>query len=171
MQLVLARYGSVPQVARFLFTAPFQQFCRGEAVIVTTNRGEELVQVLETTSTSEELETTGEVLRMATQEDIDRMEQLRSNAEQQFIEWSQRIRDWGVQLELIDTEWTLSDRLILYVLNGRDAETTRLALLAAANGFGIVHVQPVNADGIIPLETKSGCGTGGYGKGGCGCKH
>ncbi|MCA9058814.1 MAG: hypothetical protein KDA85_09950, partial [Planctomycetaceae bacterium] len=73
---------------------------------------------------------------------------------------------WNLQLQLIDLEWTLDrSRIVLYVLNDRGAETTRLALLAAAAGLGIIHVQSVSADGVI--QQSSGCGSGGCGSGGC----
>jgi hypothetical protein len=39
-----------------------------------------------------------------------------------------------------------------------------LALLGAAAGYGVVHVQPVSAEGIV--QEKSG-GGGGCGGGGC----
>ncbi|MFO0976393.1 MAG: hypothetical protein U0996_08345 [Planctomycetaceae bacterium] len=65
---------------------------------------------------------------------------------------------------MIDIERTLDRRLILYVLNEHDPETTRLALLAAAGGHGIIHVQPVTSDGIPPEKSKGGCGD-------CGCSH
>ena len=77
------------------------------------------------------------------------------------------MNDWQLQLQLIDVERTLGDdHVILYVLNDQNAETTRLALLAAAAGFGIIHVQPVTADGIVN-QTSGGCGSGGCGSGGC----
>ena len=65
----------------------------------------------------------------------------------------------------MDIEQTLDgEKHILYVLSVRGAETTRLALLAAAAGLGIVSVQPVDAEGIVD-GTGSGCGSG------CGCSH
>ena len=43
------------------------------------------------------------------------------------------------------------------------AETTKLALQAAAAGLAVVEVQPVNADGPVPLAAAGGggCGSGG----------
>ncbi|MFN8705965.1 MAG: hypothetical protein ACK50J_04745, partial [Planctomyces sp.] len=80
------------------------------------------------------------------------------------------VREWKLELELIDLEITLDEKTVLYVLNDRNAETTRLALLAAATGRGIVIVQPVTADGVVPLGSGGGggCGSGGCGSGGCG---
>ena len=52
-----------------------------------------------------------------------------------------------------------------------DEEPERIALLAAAAGLGIVHVQPVEADGIVhqPSGGGGGCGSGGGGCGSGGC--
>ena len=87
----------------------------------------------------------------------------------EFLDWQQRLADWQLQLQLTDLEWTLDQQqIILYVLNGQDAETTRLALLAAAAGLGIIHVQPVAAEGVVQATGGGGCGSGGCGSGGCG---
>jgi len=75
---------------------------------------------------------------------------------------------WGLSLELIDLEWTLDrQKLILYVICDRGPDTTKLALQAAASGFGVVEVQPVSSTGLVTIP-QSSCGSGG---GGCGCDH
>jgi hypothetical protein len=69
---------------------------------------------------------------------------------------------------LIDLEWTLDDaKQILYVLTSRGPDATNLALHAAAEGLGVIEVQPVAAEGLIPLPSEGG----GCGSGGCGCHH
>ena len=89
---------------------------------------------------------------------------MRRETDEAFAEWQNRIREWKLELELLDLEWTLDrQKLVLYVLGGRGAETTQLALNAAAAGLAVVEVQPVNADGPIPLDG------GGCGSGNCGC--
>jgi hypothetical protein len=98
----------------------------------------------------------------------------RSDCEAQYSRWQTRIREWNLRLELIDLEWTLDhSKLILYVLNDRGPECTRLALQAAAAGFGVVEVQSVGPDGLVPAESGHGCGSGGCGSGGGsnGCCH
>ena len=185
--LVLARYGSVPQVARFSiddssandftgndFTGRVSRENketsfpeRGDQIVVNTERGQELATVLEAMLSTSSDAVTGEITRLASTEDIDRATRLQQQANNQFDEWSERIANWKLQLELVDLEWTLDEKLILYVLNDRNAETTRLALLTAANGLGIVHVQPVAAEGILAIEQSGGCGSGGCGSGGC----
>ncbi len=186
VRLVLVRYGSVPQVARFEWVASATVASatvasatvdgrgageqRGRQVVVTTDRGEELGTVLEvlTESLAAGKEPSGDVLRIAAADDLRRFDENQQRALQEFGDWQRRIDEWKLQLQLIDLEWTLDqDRVILYVLNDRGAETTRLALLAAAAGLGIVHVQPVSAEGVIPAQS-GGCGSGGCGSGGCG---
>jgi hypothetical protein len=55
------------------------------------------------------------------------------------------------------------DKLVLYVLNDRGPDCTKLALQAAAAGLGVIEVQPVGAEGLMTLETGNGCGSGGCG--------
>jgi cell fate regulator YaaT (PSP1 superfamily) len=161
--LVLARYGRVPQVARFAAWGERPE--RNSCVVVSTDRGQELAMVLQTlpvqarTADGELATPTGELLRQASADDIDRNLRDQLEAEESFPAWSARAESWKLQLELIDIERTLDDRLILYVLNDRSAETTRLALLAAAGGFGVIHVQPVSAEGIVQTGGGGGCGT------------
>lgn len=180
----LVRYGAMPQVGRFTAAksedgsnnAKLQQ---GDSVVVSTERGIELGRLLSVLSagTGAEHAMTGEVLRIASADDIAKVATLKDDCEQQFEAWQDRIKEWNVQLQLVDVERTLEDdQIILYVLNDQNAETTRLALLTAAAGHGIVHVQPVAADGILPIGKPSGggCGSGGggcgSGGGGCGSK-
>jgi len=161
--LVLARYGRVPQVARFAgFGDPVSRETR---VVVTTERGQELAVVLQVLAVSlraadgSEVNLTGDVLRIATNDDLATVAAFEEQTESSFGEWLIRSSGWKLQLELIDIERTLDNRLILYVLNDRGAETTRLALLAAAAGFGVVHVQPVSADGVVQASGGGGCGS------------
>lgn len=167
--IVLARYGRVPQVARFGVSGESPE--RGAAIVVQTERGEELatvLQVLSVPKAADDLKLTGTVLRTAGDTDLDAFTKATDETEASFAEWLTRAAGWKLQLELIDLERTLDGRLILYVLNDRGAETTRLALLAAAGGFGVVHVQPVAAEGIVQ-ESGGGCGSGGCGSGSGGC--
>lgn len=162
---VIARYGRVPQVAKFGGQGDPPQ--RSQQVVVTTERGHEIAEILHVTVLQEDLSSndsedagsqTGKVLRLAGGDDLEKAAVSQVLLESEFTEWSSRIAAWQVQVELIDLESTLDDRLVLYVLNDRGPETTRLALLAAAGGFGIVHVQPVTSDGVVP-PTGGGCGS------------
>lgn len=158
--IALARYGRVPQVARFAGFAAVPN--RGSQVVVSTDRGEEIAVVLQTNKNLK-LETpegmTGEVLRAATDADLATFAKNEQTMEAAFPGWIERCAKWKLQLELIDLEMTLDGRLILYVLNDRGAETTRMALLAAAAGLGIVHVQPVSAEGVVQASGGGGCGS------------
>ncbi len=166
---LLVRYGSVPEVARFAHHGDDTPV-RGSSVVVSTSRGQELGIVLESLAPprepqrdAEDATPSGDVLREATEADRERQRTQRAEAERAFPEWEQRIADWNLDLQLIDLEWTLDrTKLILYVLNDRGPECTKLALQAAAAGLGVIEVQPVAAEGLVPRETGGGCGS-------CGC--
>lgn len=162
----LVRYGAIPEVARFVATG-MTALTRNAAVIVQTHRGEQLGTVLERERNpprAEEIEFT--ILRMASPDDLARVERQREQSAAAIDVWFQRIRDWDLQLELLELEETLDGKTVLYVLCDRGPESTQLALQAAAAGLGIIEVQPVNADGLVPVSGGGGCGTGG-----CGCEH
>lgn len=165
----LVRYGAVPQVAWFGLpeTELPDGFARGTPVIVATERGTECGLLLRTVLSEipNGGRATGNLHRAAS--DTDRAEAAKQAATARglFSDWEQRIVEWKVDVTLLDCELTLDDQLVLYVLNDRNAETTRLAIQAAADGHGIIHVQPVSAEGVT-LSPQGGCGSGG-----CGCSH
>lgn len=165
----LVRYGCIPQVARYLLSPETAgSTARGTEVVIRTDRGLELGRVLETLPKSAEDDGAGPstIERIATKQDLQTHHTWQLKSAQEFGTWQQRIQEWDLQLELIELERTLADaKIILYVLNEQNAETTRLALLAAAAGLGIVHVQPVSAEGIVNGSDGGGCGSG------CGCSH
>jgi cell fate regulator YaaT (PSP1 superfamily) len=165
---VLVRYGNIPQVARYTVDE-HGSIDRGASVVVATERGLEIGSVLELVpnSLSDGQESAGTIERLATGEDLELRKQREQEADDAFEDWYQRIEDWNLELELMDMELTLDEgKCILYVLNERGAETTRLALLAAAAGLGIISVQSVVAEGIVDgSEEGGGCGSG------CGCSH
>jgi len=162
---VLVRYGRIPEVAKVVAEDRRE---RGEKVVVRTHRGLELATVLETLKPSpgaQEIESDFMVVREATAEDQFEFTGLATRAGDEFDAWNRRICDWKLDLQLIDLEWTLDrEKLILYVLNDRGPECTRLAIQAAADGLGIVEVQPVSATGLVAKE-KSGGGCGSCGSG------
>ena len=170
--LVLARYGLVPQVARFGVNSAdiVRDLRRGTPLVVATDRGTEVASLLETLRpeiTGEGATVTGELVRIACSDDLERHNENRVQAERDFFDWQGRLDEWKLDLQMIDVEYTLDrQQTILYVLNGRNAESTRLALLAAAGGYGIINVQPVTSQGI-DTTPSGGCGTGGCGSGGC----
>jgi hypothetical protein len=178
-QTILVRYGAIPEVARFAYDIA-EAPARHERVVINSHRGLELGTTLESLRAAvgtpagkaeKPVESGGDapefrVLRRATPADEEQHAALRRDADEAFSQWQRRIQEWKLELELLDIEWTLDrQKLVLYVLGGRGAETTKLALQAAAAGLAVVEVQPVSADGPIPL----GAGGGGCGSGGCGC--
>jgi len=178
---VLVRYGAISEVSRFV-NGSGVPLNRGTQVVVQSHRGLESGLLLEDASAeSSHVEQSDDgdvaaakIVRPITDEDWRASRLHRSDCEEQFSRWQARIREWNLRLELIDLEWTLDhSKLILYVLNDRGPECTRLALQAAAAGFGVVEVQSVGADGLVPAESGHGCGSGGCGSGGGsnGCCH
>lgn len=171
--LALVRYGRIPEVARCRFPAELD-VRRGARVVVQTHRGLELASVIEMVRrrTEDTEETTPfEVVRLATTDDETTARSRTSRLQQDFEPWQQRMTEWNLDLQLVDLEVTLDgEKLILYVLNDRGPECTKLALQAAAGGFGVIEVQPVSAEGFLaaPKPSGGGCGSGG---GSCGCSH
>lgn len=175
-QTLLIRYGLIPEVARFASNGdgPYQ---RGQRVVVRTHRGEEIGTVLETVRPTAETESVDgedstavfETIRPATNDDESRNDRHGDECRDEFTAWQRRIAGWELELELIDLEWTLDrTKLVLYVLNDRGSDCTKLAIYAAAEGLATVDVQPVNRDGLVHLDTSAGgCGSGGCGSGGC----
>ena len=165
---ILVRYGAMGEVGRFVAAngRTESETAVATAVVVRTARGEELGTVIGSAGTVDSVDDASPcVLRVATDEDQTTLARHRADCEREFPAWQNRIRDWQVDLELIDLERTLDgQRLILYVLNDRGPETTKLALRAAAAGFGVIEVQPVGPEGLIPTAS------GGGGCGNCGRK-
>ncbi len=173
---VLVRYGAIPEVSRFRpeLSAGAE---RGLPVVVESPRGLEVGTLLEAVPPAGENgnsdkqngsghETDLRVIRIAEAEDLETHGAIRRECDSEFETWRERIAGWKLQLEIIDLERTLDrSKLILYVLNERGPDCTKLALYAAAAGLGVVEVQPVSAEGLVRLET----GGGGCGSGGCGC--
>lgn len=172
----LVRYGVIPEVARCR-AANDVEVRRGQTVVVETHRGLQcgaVVQVLRngeplpahlrTDESSAETEAGFLIVRSASPADQARQDDLVRDAQQQFPLWTDRIRQWNLDLQLIDLEWTFDRaKLILYVLNERGPECTKLAIQAAAAGHGVVEVQPVSSDGLVTQpESSGGCGS-------CGC--
>lgn len=172
MSIGLVRYGRIPEVARFL-CGGVAGLNRGAAVVVETHRGLELGEFLGNVAPGQEAERALQggdtvppepILRVASPQDQIDAESLQQQARDEFGTWIKRIAAWGLELELIDLEWTLDrGKLILYVLNDRGPECTKLALQAAAAGLGPIEVQPVTAEGLVTLPQ------GGGGCGSCGC--
>jgi cell fate regulator YaaT (PSP1 superfamily) len=195
-RVYLVRYGVVPEVARAVMPTATETLQRGRRVVIQTDRGPQLAEVLDrlrashpasavrrpqattagaSTAEADDSSTAEtedghrlEILRFATAEDEAAARALEAQAAEQCAVWQQRIADWQLAVELLDLEWTLDgEKLILYVLTERGPATTQLALQAAAAGLGVIEVQPVAHEGLMSQETGTGCGSGG----GCGHRH
>lgn len=168
-QIALVRYGSIPEVARCDINS-VGDVTRGCDVVVKTHRGLELGQVLDLLVPSpepgEEMKPASFTIeRRATADDHTQRRQQLEQTGDEFQAWEKRIQDWDLDLQLIELEWTLdAEKLVLYVLNERGPECTKLALQAAAAGLGLIDVQPVSMEGLVSMPTGGGCGSGG-----CGC--
>ena len=169
--IYLVRYGTVPEVARFANDSP-EMPARGASVVVETDRGLQMGTILERLKPhfdpAKDSETEFKLIRTATTLDLETARDRNRECEEAFPHWCARISQWKLNLELIDLEWTLDRaKLILYVICDRGPDSTKLALQAAAGGFGVIEVQPVSAAGLVTIP-QSSCGSGG---GGCGCDH
>jgi cell fate regulator YaaT (PSP1 superfamily) len=159
----LIRYGAIPEVAKFVAEQDVRVE-RGARVVIQSPRGLDLGTVLQIVPGSVEADgdTDLRIERAADADDLATFENLRDEGQASFAEWWSRIRDWNLELELVDVEWTLDRKtLVLYVLGGRSADTTKLALFAATAGHDAIVVQPVGKEGLIPMPQSQG--------GGCGC--
>jgi cell fate regulator YaaT (PSP1 superfamily) len=171
---VLVRYGAISEVARFV-NASGASLPRGARVVIKSHRGLESGLLLEDApfenhtaqhNVAESSEDLAQILRAMTDDDHCAGQRLKSECEDEYARWQARIQEWNLQLELIDLEWTLDrSKIILYVLNDRGPECTRLALQAAAAGLGVVEVQSVGPDGLVPADGGHGCGSGHCGSG------
>jgi len=169
----LVRYGVVPEVARCRLEDGLARTQRGDQVVVLTHRGEQLGEVLGDVRSQSDFPAAFTILRPVTEADLAAAQRAVEQASVEFADWTTRIEEWKIDLQIIDLEHTLDgEKLILYVLNERGPECTRLAIQAAASGFGVIEVQPVGAEGLISQPAAGGgCGSGGGGCGSGGCGH
>lgn|GEM_PF-5220700 len=160
-QIALVRCGVIPQVEKYRLNG-CGSVERDQVVVVRGVYGLQIGTILSQVDISDETSAESqksEILRVATSEDLDRFDTNRREATGEFAKWEQLIEEWKLDLQLIDLEWTLErEKLILYVLNERGPESTKLALYAAARGLGPVEIIPVDKDGpIAPESQSSGC--------------
>ena len=169
----LVRYGIVPEVARCRLEEGLARPQRGDRVVVETHRGQQIGEILGDVRSETEHPAAFTILRSANGDDLAAACRAAEKAAAEFPEWTSRITEWKIDLQVIDLERTLDgSKLVLYVLNDRGPECTRLAIQAAASGFGIIEVQPVDAEGLVSQPSSGGsCGTGGGCGSGGGCGH
>ena len=170
---VLVRYGAVPEVAYFDIETK-ETLTRGTRVVLRTQRGEEVGELLEDLVPASnghgnmEAQSEQAVIRELNEDDNAVLASQNEKMKSDFSLWEKRIEDWKLELVLIDLEQTLDGKTtILYVLNDRGSDCTVLAIKAAASGLGNIQVQPVDENGDVRvLQSKGGCGSS---DGSCGC--
>ncbi|MEZ6055774.1 MAG: hypothetical protein R3C01_03625 [Planctomycetaceae bacterium] len=174
----LVRYGVIPEVARCRGLVDVEM-SRGDRVVVETHRGSQVGVIVDTLRvTAEPKQVSADavdeepsffnILRAANDDDEAKFASLEMQADAAWDDWQRRIEEWNIDLQMIDLEWTLDgEKLVIYVLNDRGNECAKLALHAATEGLGIIEVQPVSEEGVVP-QPASNTG-GGCGSGGCGC--
>src|SRR4051794_27282664 len=108
--IFLVRYGTVPDVARVINNST-ELPERGVSAVIETDRGLQLGIVLEQLKDSfdpqQGSETEFQLLRTATNDDLNAARERTIECELAFSEWCARILQWGLNLELVDLEWTL----------------------------------------------------------------
>lgn len=161
----LVRHGAVGEVVKASWSGD-GLLNRGTSVVLQTHRGVVLGMVLEVVRPAQEPGTTevppsSEILRVASPEDLHQSRQSQARCRDDFDRWVSRIAEWGLDLQLIDLERTLDgEKVVLFVLNERGPECTKLALQAAAAGLGLIEVQPVSLEGVVAQPAAGGgCGS------------
>ena len=188
----LIRYGIMGHVARFCDVPPSAgRFHRGQAVVIQSNRGIELGEVLirfdpaglpksiggaepAATDFSGRNETSGEprVLRAAESEDLARAEDADASQPARFALCQRILQEGGWPWDLVDVEPLLDGHTtVLHYLGPRQIEdATMRARFRVACEFDVVF-EPIGGEleGPEPedLDQDHGCGSG-CGSGGCG---
>lgn len=165
-QVYLVRYGAMCHVGRFV-AEDGSTHGRGDAVIVKSNRGTEIGEVL-TVLNSEPAEA-AVLLRAAGPEDFDRARLAAADRDRRYAACAPIFRDGEWPLELIDVEPLLDDRrTVLHYLGPHRLDASGLfQLLRDRCGLDVVF-EPVGRDATDEdVDDDHGCGSCGEG-GGCG---
>ena len=116
----IVRHGAMRLMGEFV-APPGTAFDRGTRVVVKTDRGEEVGEVL-CPSTPQAIAylpepTSGDVVRLLTEEDRRRDEQLRANGKKQFETAGKLVTEHRLQMQLVDVEPLFGgERLVFYFL-------------------------------------------------------
>ena len=117
----IIRYGLMRNIADFSVNSP-QQFARNTTVIVRSNRGVEWGQVLcpateQTRSYLGKNEVTGKILRKASDDDREKLDQIHQTEQQEFDGCREMIAEHKLLMQLVDAEHLFGgERLIFYYL-------------------------------------------------------
>lgn len=176
----LIRHGQDRQVGRF--AAGALALARGQTVVIRSQRGTELGEVLAELPPPAApvviAPASARVLRLAGADDLGRARQAESLRDEQYELCRQIFADGVWPIELIDVEPLLDGRTVLQYLGPRVDQTALRALLRERHGLDVV-LEPVGLDIPDPDEAgphdheqeheHAGCGSGGCGSGSGGC--
>ncbi|HAA49014.1 MAG TPA: hypothetical protein DCE43_04795 [Planctomycetaceae bacterium] len=156
----LVRYGRPGWVA--LFTSEDGgEFRRGDQVVVQTERGEELGELLSSVASRlvDDVSPAGQVLRLASVED-------QAGVPVELDDLIEAIRQRNSALEPVDVEMLVDGRtVVVYCLGEVGEESERIAVGLSKDTGHDVRLSPM-------FDPESGgCGGGGCGEGGCGSNH
>jgi len=117
----VVRYGSTRNIAEFSVKSP-QSYTRGQGVIVRSDRGTESGEVLctatdRTRSYLAKQDVTGRILRIATDEDREQLDQILLAAQDEFVGCGEMICERKLQMQLVDVEHLFGgERVVFYYL-------------------------------------------------------
>ena len=164
----LIRYASPGWVG--VFGTIHEMDCpRGSRVVVQTNRGEELGEVLagpaETAAQAGDSKPTGEVLRAATEEELASHREQSVAVLDELIETAQsRLEAESVEAQVIDAELLLDrKKAVMYYLGEASPVLTDLREPLSQSA----RLEAVEWATLIEPEGGGGCGAEGCGGGGC----
>jgi cell fate regulator YaaT (PSP1 superfamily) len=117
----IVRYGATRNVGEFSVKGE-ETFARSDAVVIRTDRGTELGEVLcpADEKTKEYLggqELSGRILRHATREDHAKRDEVYRKESEEFVGCQETIRERNLQMQLVDVEHLLGgERIVFYYL-------------------------------------------------------
>jgi cell fate regulator YaaT (PSP1 superfamily) len=164
MSEYIVRYGAM----RFLgvFTASDgDQYRRGTAVIVRTDRGLETGKVLcrggpEVVQRIKDL-TEGQILRVMTQEDTNEVAQIRDQARRELEVCQRFVDQLGLQMQLVDVEHIFGgERVVVYYLADNRVDFRELVRMLAAEFQTRIEMRQIGVRDEAKLLADYGdCGT------------
>lgn len=131
----IARHGATRQLGDFEATAP-AVFVRGQQVVLRTPRGLEAGEVL-CQSTPQAVQmiaepTSGQIVRIQSDADRTRLEQIRSNRRREFDLAAGHISEFRLQMQLVDVEHLFgNERVVFYFLAEKRVDFRELVKVLA----------------------------------------
>jgi hypothetical protein len=167
----LIRYGVMGYVGRFRASPECDRFGplrRGRAVVIRTDRGVELGEVLIPLDEAGAAGITADdrrVIRPAGPEDLDRGRRAEAGRHERFATCRRVLEDEGWPWDLVDVEPLLEDGVtVIQYLGPHDLDVAAIRARFRMTCDLDVVLEPVGVDEPV----GGGCGSGGCGSGGCG---